>query len=46
MHRMDAWTGLWGARYVFFTLEGSKGCDDSLEHYTLWENGPFGGLLT
>ena len=27
MHTVDAWTGLWGARYVFFTLEGGKGCD-------------------
>ena len=32
MHGVDAWTRLWGARYVFFTLEGSKGCDDSLGH--------------
>ena len=25
MYRVDTWTRLWGARYVFFTLEGGKG---------------------
>ena len=27
MYRVDTWTGLWGARYVLFKLEGGKGCD-------------------
>ena len=27
MQRVDTWTGLWGTRYVLFTLEGGKGCD-------------------
>ena len=27
MHRVNAWTEFWRARYVFPTLEGGKGCD-------------------
>ncbi|OEU11302.1 hypothetical protein FRACYDRAFT_246417 [Fragilariopsis cylindrus CCMP1102] len=32
MYRVDTWTGLWGARYVIFRLEGGKGCDTALGH--------------
>ena len=27
IYRVDTWTRLWAARYVFYTLEGGKGCD-------------------
>ena len=40
MHRVDTWTRLWGARYVYFTLEGGKGYDTP----RTWENDPFGGV--
>jgi hypothetical protein len=39
MHRVDTWTGLWGPRYVFFTLEVVEGV---IQPRT-WENDPFGG---
>ena len=40
MQRVDTWTRLWGARYVFFTLEGGKG----VMQPRTWENGSFGGV--
>ena len=42
MHRVDTWNRLWGARYVFFTLEG--GTVKGVMQPRTWENGPFWGV--